>query len=694
MPQLLIEDFKAGLDTRRSAFTAPPGSLRELVNAHITRGGEIEKRKAFSQFADATGTVGLHVARDQVHVFGSGPRPMTLPQQVTYVRLQAPDTELDLVEILDSETFNGLVYVIGRFSDGSIYHYYNGARVTDWDALSETLAGNDGVAAFLAQEIGVLAAVTASATGNTVTITAAQAGTPFTYEGRTTNNGSLPDQDVVMTLTQPNLENIPARVSFRVIGGGSGSGNTITSILAGVVELLGAPVAWNTSNLVTMVDIVSAINENDDHEFTAALVDNAVRVTAPVGTGATYNGNALDITSGGSITFEAVSTPAFEFKGGQDEQAQVVTAEIVGTFEPADRYVIVINNAVLATTGLAVGVGTTVKAFGDKLYSTAQSVLFFSGIAGNPLVPDPTWWDAASRVADPDDLPPGFIDMSTKYAGADALTGVGIYQDLLAIFSTRAIELWSVDPDPRLNRRVQTLLSIGSLAPKSIYEYGDQDLFFLSESGLRSLRARDSSNVASTFDPGIFIDSELRDYILNAGGSVIADAVSVVEPTDGRYLLALGDRVYVYTTYPGSRVNAWSRYDLGAPVTEWAVTSRQLYARVGDNLLLYGGDTGMRYDSARVVVDLPYLDGGNPSQDKTMTHLGLGLIGEWSLYLYTEPRKPNHRDYLGTIDGDTYGSIGKYPVAGRSSHFRLRLENESEGPALLANMSIHYNSVG
>lgn len=47
MPYFTINDFAAGLDLRRSPLTAPGGTLRKLKNAHVTPGGEIEKRLSF-----------------------------------------------------------------------------------------------------------------------------------------------------------------------------------------------------------------------------------------------------------------------------------------------------------------------------------------------------------------------------------------------------------------------------------------------------------------------------------------------------------------------------------------------------------------------------------------------------------------------------------------------------------------------
>ena len=51
MPYILVEDFRGGLDARRTNVTAPPGSLVTLTNAHITRGCELEKRPAFVELA-------------------------------------------------------------------------------------------------------------------------------------------------------------------------------------------------------------------------------------------------------------------------------------------------------------------------------------------------------------------------------------------------------------------------------------------------------------------------------------------------------------------------------------------------------------------------------------------------------------------------------------------------------------------
>jgi hypothetical protein len=74
VPYFTITDFAAGLDLRRSSLTAPAGTLRTLTNAHVTPGGEIEKRFAFHNFKTVpANTKGLVSVNQKLYTFG----PMT-----------------------------------------------------------------------------------------------------------------------------------------------------------------------------------------------------------------------------------------------------------------------------------------------------------------------------------------------------------------------------------------------------------------------------------------------------------------------------------------------------------------------------------------------------------------------------------------------------------------------------------------
>lgn len=131
MPYFVIDDFKAGLDVTQPAFKAPAGTLREAINGHVTRGGDFEKRKAFVVTHPLPeGTFGLAEAGGNLYVYGSVADP-GVPVGVTYVRLEHPSAS-PMTAVLQTELFNGKVYVTALYDNGDILHWYDGAQVTDW----------------------------------------------------------------------------------------------------------------------------------------------------------------------------------------------------------------------------------------------------------------------------------------------------------------------------------------------------------------------------------------------------------------------------------------------------------------------------------------------------------------------------------------------------------------------------------
>ena len=81
-----IANFQAGMDLRKSELTAPAGTLRLLQNAHITQGGEIEKRAKFDFWCNApAGSIGICAVDDKVytHVFSGTPGVIDEPTDTT-----------------------------------------------------------------------------------------------------------------------------------------------------------------------------------------------------------------------------------------------------------------------------------------------------------------------------------------------------------------------------------------------------------------------------------------------------------------------------------------------------------------------------------------------------------------------------------------------------------------------------------
>ena len=133
MAYVLVEDFRGGLDTRRTVVTSVPGTLVVLTNGHLTRGGEIEKRRAFVKVCDLpSGTHGLAAAAGQIYVFGGAAKssltfPSDTPNNLNYIQFEHPDaTPEDMTKMLGADFFNGKVYGAAQYADGRIYHYWEG----------------------------------------------------------------------------------------------------------------------------------------------------------------------------------------------------------------------------------------------------------------------------------------------------------------------------------------------------------------------------------------------------------------------------------------------------------------------------------------------------------------------------------------------------------------------------------------
>jgi hypothetical protein len=91
MKYLVIDGFKSGLDTRRSIITSPDDTLLVGENVHLTRGGEVEKRKAFELIGEIpAGSVGLVAEAGKCVVYSLIAEPVGVPDVVKWVRLRTP----------------------------------------------------------------------------------------------------------------------------------------------------------------------------------------------------------------------------------------------------------------------------------------------------------------------------------------------------------------------------------------------------------------------------------------------------------------------------------------------------------------------------------------------------------------------------------------------------------------------------
>jgi len=396
--------------------------------------------------------------------------------------------------------------------------------------------------------------------------------------------------------------------------------------------------------------VAAAINEHQSSpEYRALAVGNKVNVIIQEA-GAANNGKTLAITPTGDF---AVSTTSVSLANGTD---LVTSPSTSATYLPGEF-------------------GKPAK---SKMYTTAGSLTHFSAVE------DPLEINDNVKEA-------GFINLSTNAEGSERLTAIANYQQNLAIFSERTVQIWFVDVAAAGNQQLQVLNNTGAIAPLSVQEIGDSDVFYLSESGIRSLRARDSSNAAFTTDIGNPIDTVILDEI-SRDRLVSRESRAVLEPRDGRYMLALGSRVYVFSFFPASRVSAWSVYEPGFEVTAWAIIGRRLYCRGDDGVLyLLGGKNGTTYDSSPVVAYLPYVDAGKPATSKGFNGLDMACEGEWVVQIATDPNNQDALQTVATVEETTFAK-GHVSFQARSTHMAMKMTSQNDGYAKIGSVLIHLES--
>lgn len=550
MPYLTIDNFAAGLDTRKSALTSAPGTLQRLTNATVTPGGEIAKRRAFVQVADLTGTFGLAATESAVYAFTRNTvlAPPSFPIAGTSLVFQSiPYTPTTFAQT-DFDTFNGKVYLAGQDSaqpaGSRIKHFYNGAATE----------GN---------EKG-----------------------PYIRTYRTKMYGV--------------------------------QGNNL------YFSAVGDPTLWNADPIVNVVSLSNA----NPCVVTVAAADIAKFVNGQLVTisGASATGMT---PANGRHTISSAGSPANTFKlTGVDTSAASAPQ----------------------TTGV-----TAVPA------STAR--------AGA-----------------------GFINLSNQDSGGELLTSLEVYYDKLAVFSSVTTQLWAVDPDPLQNVLDQVLRSSGTIAPLSTQQYGSGDVLYLATSGIRSLRARDSSNAAAVSDIGSPIDGLIQDLYTTKGQSYFSLAKALLEPIVGRFWMVFPNEIYALSAFPGPKITAWSYYTVPFTVDQAVTCGGRVYLRGTDNqLYVYGGVDGKTYDNCGVEVRLPYLDMGKPGTNKIFSGIDATVAGTWTVKNSFDYNNPDAEETLGVFSAPTWRG-GKAAFEGQSTHFSLRFYNNDANPALISNAAVHYGA--
>jgi hypothetical protein len=673
----VIENFSSGVDRSRPMYALPAGTLWECINAHISRGGDIEKRKAFTpKYHLPVGqTIGLATTANEIVVFGSAPTPIGMPAGVTYQRLRHPDGSTAMTELVSYDLFDGKVYAVARFSDGRTFHYYDGEIVTDWygGIVRPDMVDNAGIAEHLRELLDSNPDLVATRSNDIITIEKATTGT-FSLSVSTENGGNVDDQELVATRVTVGKQEVLARVNVTITGGGYNPGvSRISALSINGVSIISEPVDWQSSNENTAYLLAEEINSHSSvPDYTAEANGATVTIYAAPGTGSTPNGYIVSATVGGTVTINNGGVMASGVTGSKEKW----DVQVAGTFEVGDKFDIFINDEDhYGFGGNPHGDAAVVKTHKRKIYSAVESVLYFSGV------------DTAVDWNVDKDPGAGYANVANHNAGSDRITGLAIYQDKLAIFARRVIQIWYVGDDAGVNSPVQIITETGTRSPRSVRGFGDLDVFYLADTGVRSLRARDTTNTAGVQDVGTPIDPLVREWINTLPESDVANAVSVVEPQDGRFWIAIGSRIFVFTYFPTKRISAWTWYEPGFRVEHFATQDDRVYARSGDTIYLYGGDDNQQYDNSRVTVVVPFLDLKKPASSKQVHGVDIASKGKWYVELLTDPEDMSQCVIVGDLEGVTYTDENACAL-GNFTHVGFKLVNEQDGFTSLSNISL------
>lgn len=732
MPYLAIDDFKSGLDARKSVLTATAGSLTRLTNAVVTPGGEILKRRAFVKVATLTGTKGLCAVGSRLVAFKATGSSATAPNlgmdTATLEYNDLPNLSATAKQI-DWDVFDGNLYVV----------FYD-------KTPPAPLASQSGAALPTGVKRGFVYKNTAT-------------GKKFIWQADRWN--SWEEKSSGTPVTQVLIKNDTFK-NEATGGNFTYNGNAWTQIVP-TFSGSGTPTSTSTSGAVandTYLDYSTKklwkysgsawtawAPKYTGSFFPVSPVEGDTFLDTATGTTKKYHNNAWAdfVFDGTGTTLPTGIVQESTFKKTPENviYAWREDAWVVWTPRPRDINPHYYNDASATPPAYVVtegsGRGYYVRAYQSKIYTVNDKYIYFSAIkypklweeaaslppsGASPVSVLPitgyegervifsakkkiyTWKLDTSSIGawapsdpSPEDLAwieeatqrtgAGYINTALQESGGKGLQGLDIYYDKLAVFSGETTQLWAMDPDPNQNALTQVLRSTGTLAPRSVQQYGSGDVLYLASSGIRSLKARDASNSAAVTDIGSPVDQIVRGIGQTKGRVYLANGQAVNEPITGRFWMVFPDSILVLSYFPAPKINAWSEFKVPFQIDYIVTAGDHIFIRSGDDLYLYGGKTAEEYDDCPVEVRFPYLDGGKPGHRKMFEAIDATVEGSWGASVSYNYEDQDAEEFLGVLDRPTWG-YGRFALQGYSSHMSMRFYCTTEGKASLSNCAIHY----
>lgn len=221
----------------------------------------------------------------------------------------------------------------------------------------------------------------------------------------------------------------------------------------------------------------------------------------------------------------------------------------------------------------------------------------------------------------------GFLPTGIQAIGSTVCTALGQFaKSKLAFFSSDSIQVWKVDPNPALNAIESIVSNVGTRYSKSPLGFSG-DIFFLSDTGFRSVTVLADTDNLRDIDIGNAIDS----IVLPTLNST-SDPISIFYSGLGQFWSIDNKTVWVYSFSRTAKLSAWSKFILPIAADDATVLNGDLYIRSGNSV--YVMDKAVFSDDGVppvITVEYPFLDFRTPGVLKMIT--GVDSIGAGSAML-------------------------------------------------------------
>jgi len=323
----------------------------------------------------------------------------------------------------------------------------------------------------------------------------------------------------------------------------------------------------------------------------------------------------------------------------------------------------------------------------SKIALKAASKMFSVSVDGASVrfskTGDPVDWSESEDA--------GFLPTGLNARGDRAAKALGMYQNKMVVLMRDGAQVWTIDPDPTVMRLDELVENVGSSFSESLSTVSG-DLYFLSDFGFRSITTEQLIAKLSDVDIGSPVDDLVRKSIRDHAGT---SPKAIYYYGNGKYLCAIDDEVFVYAVSKTAKIAAWSRYQYGMSIEDWAELNSILYLRSGDAVFMLDenayDDDGEEFE---VFVQLPYMDFKSPGDLKHIIGIDLVVDGECYFSIAYDAADENARTEPVRIVGPNTRPHGMIPIECVGTEFSFILTNKTKGPFRLNAITVYYNSLG